>query len=231
MTIRDIQEQVEDLIQVRTVLASVFDKTGLETLIPALVQQNPRLTILSTGGTYKKIDELLGPDASDQHLFEVGTYTGAPEMEGGLVKTLHPKIHAGILGERNNPAHQKYLEEMGGTFIDIVVVNLYPFDQVTTQKGCTFEQARGNIDIGGPTMLRAAAKNFLGCTVVCDPQDYDKLLDNIKQNKGSTSFDFRRMLAGKAFARTAAYEGSIDRYLNEQFDNPKTIKELYLGKD
>ena len=184
MTIRDLKGTVEDKIPVINVLVSVSDKTGLEELIPGLVKVQPDLVIMSTGGTYKTIKGILGSSAS-KHLIEVAEYTESPEMEGGLVKTLHPKIHAGILGERNNPSHRAYLEAQrgGAVYIDMVVANLYPFQDVVskiqageanpkTGKPYDVESARGNIDIGGPAMIRGAAKNFPSCAVVCNPADY-----------------------------------------------------------
>ena len=212
MTIRDVKGEVDDRIPVNTVLLSVYNKTGLDELVLGLLQQNPEILFLSTGGTYKHIrDKILG--SVDTHLMEVSEYTGFPEMEGGLVKTLHPKIHAGILGERHNSEHQKYLQDMNGRFIDMVVVNLYPFEKKIAEPGCTFEQARGNIDIGGPTMVRAAAKNFMSCAVVVNPDDYDTVLGEIERNQGTTIFNTRLTLAQRAFDTTARYESQIANYM------------------
>ena len=150
MAIRNVKGKITDLIRVENVLISVYDKTGLDFFVPELLNLNPRMRFMSTGGTYSKLREILG-NSHESNLMEVADYTGFPEMEGGLVKTLHPKIHAGILGERNNPEHQKYLQDLGnGVFIDMVVVNLYPFQDVVNSDA-NFEQARGHIDIGGPT--------------------------------------------------------------------------------
>jgi len=215
MTIRDMEGGAEDKIPVRTVLASVTDKGGLDILVPELVKASHGVRFLSTGGTYKAIDKILSDNHLDTRcLTEVADYTGFPEMQGGLVKTLHPKIHAGLLGERKNPAHQKYLAEtlQGGVFIDLVVVNLYQFQKVSAEGG-TFEQARGNIDIGGPTMIRAAAKNFPSCAVLCDPADYSKFLEQVRGNDGCTNFDQRLLLARKAFAVTSEYETAISKYM------------------
>ena len=190
MTIRDMKGEVQDLIRVENVIVSVFDKTGLDEFVPGLLKMNPDVRFLSTGGTYKKMKEILG-NSYDYNLMEVAEYTKFPEMEGGLVKTLHPKIHAGLLGERNNQEHQRYLKEElnGGVYIDMVLVNLYPFQQVINSPDVNFEKARGNIDIGGPTMIRAAAKNFPSSAVVCDPKDYPEVLQHMVSNNGSTSFD------------------------------------------
>ncbi|MFH1358315.1 MAG: hypothetical protein ABIH37_00330 [archaeon] len=228
--IRDVVGEVTDLIPVQNVLLSLSDKFRLGQLVDGLIAQNSNIRLISTGGTYKVLEGLLGSKASARYLLSVEEYTGFPEMEGGLVKTLHPKVHAGILGERNNPAHQKYLERMGGSFIDLVVVNLYPFKQVIAAEDCTFEQARGNIDIGGPTMLRGAAKNFLGCTPLCDPNDYSIFLEHLRENDGATTFDFRKMQARKAFSQTAIYDAAINQYLMDQFDRHEDeIREFYFG--
>lgn len=218
MTIRDLKGKVNDKIPVRNVLVSVFDKSGLDTFIPGLIEACPSVRFMSTGGTHKKLNEMFGVIGEGDRLMEVSQYTGFPEMEGGLVKTLHPKIHAGILGERNNPAHQEYLEKTlnGGVFIDIVAVNLYPFGKVIADPAVTFEKARGNIDIGGPTMIRAAAKNFPSCAVVCEPADYGPLLQEIRANGGCTTFDTRFALAQKVFATMGTYDSSIATFWSQQ---------------
>lgn len=233
MTIRDIKGGSDDLIPVRRVLLSVFYKTGLDKLVCGLVEQNPGVLLLSTGGTYKTVRDVLGSE--DKHLVEVSEYTGFPEMEGGLVKTLHPKIHAGILGERHNPDHQTYLHETLTTpntipadYLDMVVVNLYPFEKKIAEPGCTFEKARGNIDIGGPTMVRAAAKNFMSCAVVCNPNDYDKVLNEMKRNQGCTTFDLRDSLMRSAFGMTFEYERQINLYLCHSPNSTKPeVRKLY----
>ena len=228
MTIRDLKGKVNDRIPVENVLVSVFDKSGLGRLVPELIDVNPNTRFMSTGGTYRKIKEILGNSYGD-NIIEIADYTGFPEMEGGLVKTLHPKIHAGLLGERNNPEHQRYLREElnGGVFIDMAVVNLYPFIQVILKEGTTFEQARGNIDIGGPTMIRAAAKNFPSCAVVCAPSQYENIMEVIKNNNGSTTFDLRLQLAREAFETTAAYEKSIVRHLSKSLLIPEEVRAEY----
>ncbi len=230
MAIRDIKGKVEDLVPVKNVLVSVSDKTGLEDFVPGLIEASPDVRFISTGGTYTRVAEILEGDTG--RLIDVEEYTGFPAMEGGLVKTLHPKIHAGILGERNNPEHQRYLKEDvgGGVFIDMVVVNLYPFKKVIAAEDSTFESARGNIDIGGAAMLRAAAKNFLGCAPVCDPSLYGDVLSDIKINKGSTSLGSRFWLAGQAFQTTAEYDGAVSVYLQDRFArNLGKIFISYLG--
>lgn len=229
MTIRDMKEEVEDLIKVDNIIISVFDKTGLDEIVPGLMKVNPSIRFFSTGGTYKKIKDILGSSYSN-NLMEISEYTKFPEMEGGLVKTLHPKIHAGLLGERNNPEHQRYLREElnGGVYIDMVLVNLYPFQQVINSLDVNFEKARGNIDIGGPTMIRAAAKNFPSCAVVCDPRDYQEVLQHIVNNNGSTSFDKRLKLARKVFESTARYDRTIADYFEKQVKTKADeVRKLY----
>jgi phosphoribosylaminoimidazolecarboxamide formyltransferase / IMP cyclohydrolase len=240
MTIRDLKGFVEDTIPLDTVLVSVSEKKGLESFIPGLIQVEPKVLILSTGGTYDRIKDILGPSYT-ANLMEVAEYTQLPEMEGGLVKTLHPMIHAGILGERNNPQHLNYLVDTfgpGALFIDLVVVNLYPFEEMVgkiergeidkkTQKPFSFESGRGNIYIGGPTLLRGAAKNFLGCAVICDPTDYVPFLQEVRANGGATSFAQRRELARKAFATTARYDAAIAAYLSRPETQAHAIRSLY----
>jgi phosphoribosylaminoimidazolecarboxamide formyltransferase/IMP cyclohydrolase len=214
--IRDLKGTVDYKIPVKTILVSVFDKSGLEEFIPGLLRVEPHLLILSTGGTYTRIKAILG-DNFEYNLMEVASYTEFPEMEGGLVKTLHPKIHAGILGERNNPEHQKYLADTlhNARYIDMVVVNLYPFEEVIAGN-VSFEKARGNIDIGGPTMIRAAAKNFPSCAAVCDPAKYGRIVEALRENEGNTTFEQRLRLARRVFTLTASYDKAIAEYFNQQ---------------
>jgi phosphoribosylaminoimidazolecarboxamide formyltransferase/IMP cyclohydrolase len=233
MTIRDQKGKVMDTIPVRRALLSVYDKSGIGEFAWDLVQLNPGILLLSTGGTYKTLQQSLG-EYSVSNLREVAEYTGFPEMEGGLVKTLHPKVHAGILGERGNPDHEIYLhdvlsqEGMPADYLDMVVVNLYPFAKKIAELGCTFEQARGNIDIGGPTMHRGAAKNFMSCAVVYDPQDYGRVLETMRANQGCTTFDLRLDFLEKAFRVTAEYDRQIADYMSDQIRNHRAdIRKLY----
>ncbi|HNR11503.1 MAG TPA: bifunctional phosphoribosylaminoimidazolecarboxamide formyltransferase/IMP cyclohydrolase, partial [Nitrosomonas europaea] len=163
--------------------------------------------ILSTGGTARLLQE------SGIPVVEVGDYTGFPEMLDGRVKTLHPKVHAGILARMDLPEHRQMMEQAQIPTIDLVVVNLYPFTQTIARPDCSFEEAIENIDIGGPTMIRAAAKNFERAAVVTDPQDYGSLLEQIRANDGSIDRDYRFQLAQKAFSHTAHYDGAISNYL------------------
>ena len=203
---------IDNLVPVRHVLISVSDKNGLEALIPELIKIGPDIKIFSTGGTYKKISELL-PEAAAANLVPVSDYTGQPETQGGLVKTLDFKIYLGLLTETHNEAHQSDLARTGAVPIDMVIVNLYPFQQTVAQPDVTIEAARGNIDIGGPCMIRAAAKNFIRVASVVDPADYPLILDELRSTKGKTTLETRAMLAKKAFAHTAEYDAGITEYL------------------
>ena len=187
-------EKIDNLVKVKTVLISVSDKSGLETFIPALVKINPGVRILSTGGTYNKIKEILGNKAS-VILTQVSNYTGQPETKGGLVKTLDFKIYLGILTETYNESHQNDLKRTNASPIDMVIVNLYPFEETIKKDGVTPEMARGNIDIGGPCMIRASAKNCLRVASVVDPKDYDTVIEELTSNAGMTTFETRFRLA------------------------------------
>ena len=190
---------------IKQALISVSDKTGVVELASALHQFD--IVILSTGGTAKLLQEVGIP------VIEVSDYTGFPEMLDGRVKTLHPKVHAGILARMDLPVHQQAMAQAQIPVIDLVVVNLYPFASTIARQGCTVEEAIENIDIGGPTMIRAAAKNFQRVAVVTDPQDYEPLLEQIRSNNGSVDRDYRFKLAQKAFSHTARYDGAISNYL------------------
>ncbi|MBL0715501.1 MAG: hypothetical protein JJV98_17565 [Desulfosarcina sp.] len=205
-------EKIDAGVKVRHVLVSVSDKTGLEELIPGLLRAHPGLKIFSTGGTYARIKEILGAEA-ERLLQPVSSYTGQPETQGGLVKTLDFKIYLGLLTETYNEAHQGDLKRTAAVPIDMVVVNLYPFKQTVAQEGVTVEGARGQIDIGGPCMIRASAKNFIRVASVVDPADYGRILEELAQNEGRTSLSLRFSLAQKAFAPTADYDRTIADFL------------------
>jgi len=211
MTI-NIVEKIDDLVKVNHVLVSVSDKTGLDTLIPELVNVNPGIKIFSTGGTYSKIKDILG-DASESTLTQVSEYTGQPETQGGLVKTLDFKIYLGLLTETYNDSHQEDLKRTGGVPIDMVIVNLYPFQETIKKQDVTLENARGNIDIGGPCMIRASAKNFIRVASVVDPADYGAIISSLKATSGNTTLELRHDLAKKAFKHTADYDQAISGYL------------------
>ncbi len=205
-------EKIDDRTVVNHLLISVSDKSGLETFVPRLLAINPNVRIFSTGGTFARIKEILGAHA-DGCLIRVADYTGQPETQGGLVKTLDFKIYLGLLTETYNDAHQSDLKRTGGVPIDMVVVNLYPFQETIAKAGVTPEQARGNIDIGGPCMIRASAKNFIRVASVVDPGDYGQVIDDLSAGNGSISLALRYRLARKAFAHTAAYDAAIAGYL------------------
>jgi phosphoribosylaminoimidazolecarboxamide formyltransferase/IMP cyclohydrolase len=189
---------------VRRALISVSDKSGVLELARGLHELGAE--ILSTGGTAKLLREDGLP------VQEVADYTGFPEMLDGRVKTLHPKIHGGLLGRRDLPEHVAAMQEHGIGTIDLVCVNLYPFREVTA-RGCSLEEAVENIDIGGPSMLRSAAKNHDAVTVLVDPADYAPVLAELRANAGATRHETRARLAKKVFRTTAAYDGMIADYL------------------
>lgn len=212
MTINFV-EKIDGQVAIKTVLISVSDKSGLETFVPGLLKINPGIEILSTGGTYGKIKEIIGNEVSVKNLTQVSDYTGQPETKGGLVKTLDFKIYLGLLTETYNEAHQNDLARTSASSIDMVIVNLYPFGETIKKTDVTPEMARGNIDIGGPCMLRASAKNFLRVTPVVDPKDYEATIYELTLNKGMTTLETRFRLAKKAFAHTAEYDQAIANYL------------------
>ncbi len=208
----NIVEKIDHLVPVRHVLMSVSDKSGLDTFVPELMAVNPDLKIFSTGGTYARLQEILG-DSSGSHLSQVSDYTGQPETQGGLVKTLDFKIYLGLLTETYNEAHQNDLRRTGSVPIDMVVVNLYPFKETIAKPDVTVEKARGNIDIGGPCMIRAAAKNFIRVAPVVDPGDYGMIISELKAHNGALSLNLRFRLAQKAFEHTAVYDRTIAEFL------------------
>ena len=196
----------------KTALLSVSDKTGVLDLARGLAELGYRL--LSTGGTAKLLAD------AGLAVTEVAQYTGFPEILDGRVKTLNPRIHAGLLARRDLPEHMAALAKHGIDPIDILVVNLYPFEQTVAKADCTFDDAIENIDIGGPAMLRAAAKNHGSVAVVVDPTDYGTLLAELKTH-GRTGSAFRFELAKKVFAHTARYDGAIGNYLTALDDKLK----------
>jgi phosphoribosylaminoimidazolecarboxamide formyltransferase/IMP cyclohydrolase len=193
---------------IKRALLSVTDKSGLVDFGKFLAEHG--VEILSTGGTAKMLRENGVP------VVEVSDYTGFPEMLDGRVKTLHPKIHGGILGRRDLDSHKEQMAKHGIAPIDLVVVNLYQFEKAVAQPGCTLEEAIENIDIGGPTLLRASAKNYESVTVVVDPADYPKIMQEMKANKGATTVATRFQLARKVFALTSAYDTAISHYLKDK---------------
>ncbi|MDW5298952.1 MAG: bifunctional phosphoribosylaminoimidazolecarboxamide formyltransferase/IMP cyclohydrolase [Sedimentibacter sp.] len=198
-------------------LISVSDKTGIVEFAKKL--QELGVEIISTGGTHKTLEN------AGVKVIGISEVTGFPECLDGRVKTLHPKIHAGLLAIRSNPEHMKQLADLNIDTIDIVVVNLYPFKQTILKDDVTRQEAIENIDIGGPTMLRSAAKNYQDVAVVVDPRDYDKIIDEIKTNK-EVSIDTKFYLCSKVFAHTANYDSLIAAYMKNErkdYDLPETF--------
>ncbi len=193
-----------DKLKIKRALISVSDKTDLDHL--GLQLEELGVEIISTGGTLKKLKEI-GIQA-----ISISTFTGAPEILGGRVKTLHPKVHGGILCRRDDEDDLDRLRELEYRLIDLVVVNLYPFQQTVSAVDATDEEIIENIDIGGPTMVRAAAKNHEWVTVITEPSDYDRLLQHMRDNEVATTLAFRRECAAKAFALTAQYDSAIAEY-------------------
>ena len=182
-------------------LLSVSDKNGLVPLAKALAARGVKL--LSTGGTAKTLADAGVP------VTDIGSYTGFPEMLDGRVKTLHPKVHGGILARRDNSEHRAALAAHGIPTIDLVVVNLYPFRETIAKPACTLDEAIENIDIGGPSLVRAAAKNWPHVGVVVDPADYESIVAELDAQSGALSDAMRFRLMQKAFAHTAAYDSAI----------------------
>ena len=187
-------------------LISLTDKSGIEGFARELADLG--VDILSTGGTAKKIREAGIP------VKDVSEFTGFPEMLDGRVKTLHPKVHGGILNQRDNAEHQRQCVEHDLKPIDLIAVNLYAFEKTVADPKCTLADAIENIDIGGPTMLRAAAKNFHDVTVIVDPADYPQVIKEIKE-QGNTTLKTRFRLAAKVFALTSKYDTTISAWLDK----------------
>ncbi|MBT4183159.1 MAG: bifunctional phosphoribosylaminoimidazolecarboxamide formyltransferase/IMP cyclohydrolase [Nitrosomonadales bacterium] len=199
------------MIKIKKALISVSDKSNILELAQHLKTFN--IEILSTGGTAKLLKE------NKIQVTDVSDYTKFPEMLDGRVKTLHPKIHGGILGRRDIPEHQETMKNHKIDPIDLVIVNLYPFEATIKQENCTLDLAIENIDIGGPAMIRSAAKNYKHVAVLTNSNDYKKFSDEIIKNEGSVSEDFSFSLAKKAFARTSAYDAAINNYLTSDDQN------------
>ena len=195
-------------VTIRTALISVSDKTGIVEFAKSLAQMGVK--IISTGGTAGKLAE------SGVKVVTIDAVTGFPEMMDGRVKTLHPKIHGGLLALRDKSDHVQAMRKHGIEPIDLVCVNLYPFEQTVAKPGCTLEEAIENIDIGGPSMVRSAAKNHKFVTIVTSPDQYARVLEQMRANNGAVGGRLREELARAAFALTAGYDAAIARYLNAQ---------------
>ena len=218
-------------LKIKSALVSVFDKENIPSLLKCLKKHN--IKIISSGGTYKSIKKL------GYKCIELSYYTGFKEMLDGRVKTLHPKIHAGILHDRKNKAHKTEMSEQKFSPIDLIVVNFYPFQKVVTETKNP-NKIIENIDIGGPTMVRAAAKNFKNVTIITNKNDYTPLIKELEKNNGATSLKFREIMSSKAFGLTAYYDAMIANWfnskLNIQFPERKTIfgrrlKKLRYGEN
>jgi phosphoribosylaminoimidazolecarboxamide formyltransferase/IMP cyclohydrolase len=225
----NIVRQVDDWVKIERVLVSVSDKSGLEALVPALVEINSAVHLYATGGTYQAIARIVGAERAAIHLTQVSDYTGQPETQGGLVKTLDFKIYLGLLTETYNEAHQADRIRTGALPLDMVVANLYPFQATVGREGVTVEEARANIDIGGPCMIRAAAKNYLRVASVVDPADYGPLVQFLRANGGRLNLVKRFELACKAFDYTARHDAAVARFLAGQ--NPSDVPGMYELSD
>jgi len=192
--------------KIKKALISVSDKKDLKKILKVLSKY--KIKLISSGGTYKEIKKL------KFKCLEISKYTNSPEILDGRVKTLHPKIHAGILSKRNNKSHKNDLKSQKFEEIDLVIVNFYPFEK-------TLEETKNHlkiieaIDIGGPTMVRAAAKNYNDVTIITSPNQYSELVQEIEKNKGSTSLEFRSKMSLEAFSETAYYDAVISGYFNK----------------
>ncbi|MEW6156456.1 MAG: bifunctional phosphoribosylaminoimidazolecarboxamide formyltransferase/IMP cyclohydrolase [Verrucomicrobiota bacterium] len=196
------------MAKIQRAILSVFDKTNLIPFAQRLAACG--IELISTGGTARALRE------AGLQVQDLSAYTGFPEMLDGRVKTLHPRVHGGLLYIRGNPAHEQSVQQHGIAPLDLVVVNLYPFEETVAKPGVTLHDAIENIDIGGPSMLRSAAKNHESVTVIVDPADYDPVAAQIEA-EGNTTIELRRKLAAKVFARTSAYDGAIAAHLPKLF--------------
>ncbi len=191
--------------KIERAIISVTDKSGIVEFANSL--SGLGVQILSTGGTARALRD------GGISVTDISDYTGFPEMMDGRVKTLHPKVHGGLLGLRDNPEHVEMMKAHGIKTIDMVVVNLYQFEKTVAKEGVTLEEAIENIDIGGPSMLRSSAKNFRYVTVIVDPADYEVVLREMKKTGGETTLKTRFRLARKVFQLTHQYDGAISEYL------------------
>ncbi len=193
--------------KIERAIISVTDKSGIVDFAKSLSRFG--VEILSTGGTARALRE------GGIMVTDISEYTGFPEMMDGRVKTLHPKVHGGLLGLRANPKHVAMMKEHGIKAIDMVVVNLYEFEKTVAREGVSLDEAIENIDIGGPSMLRSSAKNFKDVTVIVDPADYEKVLEEMETGGCATTLETRFGLAKKVFRLTSHYDGAISKYLEK----------------
>ena len=207
--------------KIRKALISVYNKKDLKPLVNALSKY--KIDIISSGGTYKKIRRI------GFKCIELSKFTNTPEILNGRVKTLHPKIYGGILNKRQNKKHLREIKKNNYENIDLIVANFYPFED-NLYKKADHNKIIENIDIGGPTMVRAAAKNYNDVVVICNPNQYRRFINELETNKGSTSLSFREKLAEEAFMETAYYESNIFKYFNEKSNNIFPQKNVFSGK-
>ena len=197
--------------KIRRAIISVSNKKGIVEFAKALHAMG--IEILSTGGTAKSLRDAGVP------VKDVSEHTGSPEMLDGRVKTLHPKVHGGLLSRRDNPKDMEEIKKHGIDTIDMVIVNLYPFEETIAKPGVTFNEAIENIDIGGPAMLRSASKNFKDVVVIVDPSDYEKVISEMKSRDGDLAQETRLELAKKVFRHTSRYDSVIADYLTKVTEN------------
>jgi phosphoribosylaminoimidazolecarboxamide formyltransferase/IMP cyclohydrolase len=207
------------MVKIKRALISVSDKTGVLDLAKELKKFD--VEILSTGGTAKMLRE------AGVEVIEVGAYTGFPEMLDGRVKTLHPKIHGGLLALRENAEHMETVKRNGIGLIDMVVVNLYPFEKTTQKPGVSIEEVIENIDIGGPSMLRSAAKNHQSVAVICNPARYETVITELRKNKGSLPKELLRDLGVEVYGRTSQYDAAIFSYLSDYFKGKSNASAVF----
>ncbi len=210
--------EAKDIVKVNAAIISVHDKTGVAYFVSELLKINPEIRIISSGGTFRELEHVAG-----SNLIDVSSYTGFPEMPGGLVKTLHPKVHGGLLG---NDEQDDFMKKHGIERIDLVVVNLYPFSEAASAQGSTTEHARKNIDIGGVSLIEAGCKNFLRVAVVTEPFYYGLLIDVLKQNSGCTLFETRIELAKLGLMHISRYLNGISSYFQKL--SADDVKNEYL---
>ena len=212
---------MSELCRICRALLSVSDKTGLVEFARGLASHG--IELVSTGGTHKALAD------AGLKVLDVSQLTGFPEMMDGRVKTLHPKVHGGLLAIRDNKQHTAAMQTHGIAPIDLLVVNLYPFE-ATVAKGADYDDCIENIDIGGPAMIRAAAKNHAGVAVLVEPEDYAALLAELTANGGSTTMALRQKLAAKAYARTAAYDAAISNWFAKELSDPAPSFRAFGGR-
>ena len=210
-----------NLKKIKRAIISVSDKSNLKIILPVLKKYG--IEIISSGGTFNKIKNM------KYQCINISNYTGLPEMLDGRIKTLHPKVHAGILNIRQNKKHKKDLIKNNIPNIDLVIVDLYPFEKKLKEK-IKLKKLIEYIDIGGSALIRAAAKNFNDVTVISNINDYFSLINEIKMNRGSTSLKFRKLMSAKAFGLTAYYDSSVSNWLNSELDIKFPEKETLQGK-